>query len=141
MSQAVVVDASVALKWLVHEPESDLALELLEGQERGDLLLVTPQQAAAEVASVLIKCTRRDMITPALALELYASFLDRIDAFEATTAVDILAMRLALSTDQSLYDCLYLALALQMGCDLITADRRFFNAVHPHFACVRLLGQ
>jgi hypothetical protein len=29
------------------------------------------------------------------------------------------------------YDCLYLALALEQRCDLITADERFFNAIGP----------
>jgi len=116
-------------------------MALLESQERGEMLLVAPEHAAAEVASVLVRRTRRDLLTPALALEQFSLFLERIDSFEHALSVDALAMRLALSTGQSLYDCLYLALALQMGCDLITADRRFYNALHPSFSCVRLLPE
>jgi predicted nucleic acid-binding protein len=48
---------------------------------------------------------------------------------------------LAIEHKRSVYDCEYLALALDGSCDLITADRRFYNALHPSFSCVRLLPE
>jgi predicted nucleic acid-binding protein len=43
------------------------------------------------------------------------------------------ALDLALSTGQALYDCLYLALSLRQGCEMITADRKFHAAVAAEF--------
>lgn len=39
------------------------------------------------------------------------------------------ALDVAISLGHSLYDCLYLALALARGCPVVTADRRFHDAV------------
>jgi len=46
------------------------------------------------------------------------------------------ALRLALLIGHSIYDCLYLALALQTRVPLVTADRRFAATVgrHQHLA-------
>ena len=46
------------------------------------------------------------------------------------------AARLALDLDHPVYDCIYLALALQEGYPVLTADRRFHDAVkrHPYLA-------
>jgi predicted nucleic acid-binding protein len=39
------------------------------------------------------------------------------------------AFELALETNSSIYDCLYLALAETLKCRMVTADRRFFQAL------------
>lgn len=46
------------------------------------------------------------------------------------------AARLANDLDHPVYDCMYLALALQEQRPVITADRRFYNVVrdHPYLA-------
>ena len=41
------------------------------------------------------------------------------------------AVRLALALEHPVYDCLYLALAHRIGATVVTADRRFANAVAP----------
>ncbi len=42
------------------------------------------------------------------------------------------ACGLALDHDRSVYDALYVALAVDEGCQLVTADRRLYNALAPH---------
>jgi predicted nucleic acid-binding protein len=49
------------------------------------------------------------------------------------------AMALSLAHGQTLYDCLYLALALDQQCELVTADRAFYAGVHVAFPVVGLL--
>lgn len=43
------------------------------------------------------------------------------------------AFELAATHRQTIYDALYLALAIRLGCPLVTADRRFYNAIAPDF--------
>jgi predicted nucleic acid-binding protein len=42
---------------------------------------------------------------------------------------------------RSVYDCLYLALTLERGCELVTSDERFFNAIGSKFPQIKLLHQ
>ena len=53
------------------------------------------------------------------------------------------ASELAILTSQSVYDCLYLSLAIERRCQLITADQRFINslATTPLAKCVCALGR
>ncbi len=39
------------------------------------------------------------------------------------------AFQMAIETKRSIYDCLYLALAEALECRMVTADRRFFQAL------------
>ena len=39
------------------------------------------------------------------------------------------AVRLAIALNHPVYDCIYLALAQQVGANVVTADKRFMNAV------------
>jgi predicted nucleic acid-binding protein len=55
--------------------------------------------------------------------------------------MNAMALGLALRHNRPFYDCLYLALALHNQCDLITADEKFFNAMHGSFPCIRLLRE
>jgi predicted nucleic acid-binding protein len=39
------------------------------------------------------------------------------------------ALELAIATDRTVYDCMYLALAIDRQCRVVTADRHFVNAL------------
>ncbi|MEP7215400.1 MAG: type II toxin-antitoxin system VapC family toxin [Anaerolineaceae bacterium] len=54
--------------------------------------------------------------------------------FEMPTGALLLgAMSIALRFNRSIYDSLYVALALQERCALVTADRRLYDAVAPSY--------
>jgi predicted nucleic acid-binding protein len=128
-----VVDASVAIKWLIDEPHSELAAKLLDE----DLPLAAPELIYAEAANALWAIARRGDISAAdvrEALDLLADAPLTIPG--SMKQLMAAAARLADDLDHPVYDCMYLALALQEQRPVITADRRFFGAVqdHPYLA-------
>lgn len=121
----VVVDASVALKWVLREDDSPLAHALLDRQR-----MIAPDFWRVEVANGLWKAVgRREMSVPeALAgLELF-----EIAPVEAVATADLLeaAFSYAARLKHPVYECLYLALAIQRQTVVVTADNRFFRALH-----------
>lgn len=126
----MVVDASVAVKWVVPEAGSDAATDLL-GRE-----LSAPTLWLAEAASALRKKKRRGEITEDEARERAQDLADApIEPIELPILLPS-AMRIASELDHSIYDCFYLAAALLRDAPLVTADRRFVAklAGHPYLA-------
>jgi len=64
----LVVDASVAAKWLVSEPLSNRALAVLGGSDE----LIAPDLFLAEVGNILWKKARAGHLTPAMAAERFS---------------------------------------------------------------------
>ncbi len=118
MSGPWVVDAAVAVKWVLPEPDSALALRL-----RGDRLLA-PELLDIEGASVLWKAARRGEITEAEAEAGLALLSDA--PVERLPVAPLLpgALRHALRQGHPIHDCLYIEAALASGFPLVTADRR-----------------
>ena len=122
-----VVDASVAVKLLVDEPDSDAARELAaSGQE-----LHAPRLMASEVANTLWRKARVGEIERADAGTAMALLRDMPLRWNDDETVTADAVRLALALDHPVYDCVYLALAHRIGATVVTADRRFVTAVAP----------
>ena len=122
-----VVDASVAVKLLVDEPDSDAARKLAaSGQE-----LHAPRLMASEAANVLWRKARVGEIQRAEAGASMASLGDMPVRWNDDETVGADAVRLALALEHPVYDCMYLALAHRIGATVVTADRRFVAAVAP----------
>ena len=120
-----VVDASVAVKWLVVEQDADIARELAtSGQD-----LHAPRLMASEVANALWRKARVGEIERRAAGVLLAAVPEMPVRWRADEIVSADAVRLALALDHPVYDCMYLALAHRMGATVVTADRRFVTAV------------
>jgi predicted nucleic acid-binding protein len=134
---SVVVDASVALKWVLDEPGTKAALALREEQ------LIAPALWLAEAANALWRHVRLGEITAEQAL---ARMSELGNAPVASLAIEPhvpLALKLATEIAHPVYDCIYLALALYHEAELVTDDRRFAAAAatRPELGrCVRLLG-
>ena len=122
-----VVDASVAVKWLVAEEDADVAQELATSGHD----LHAPRLMASEVANALWRKARVGEIERRAAGILLANVPDMPVRWGADETVSAEAVRLALALDHPVYDCVYLALAHRIGAVLLTADRRFANALAP----------
>ena len=120
-----VVDASVAVKWLVVEEDADVAQELATSGHD----LHAPRLMASEVANALWRKARAGEIERRAAGILLANVPDMPVRWGADETVSADAMRLALALDHPVYDCVYLALAHRIGAIMLTADRRFVTAV------------
>ncbi|HHW13423.1 MAG TPA: type II toxin-antitoxin system VapC family toxin [Firmicutes bacterium] len=135
---SVCLDASLLLKWMLREPGSDEVekwLKLHLGEE-----LVAPHLMPAEVASTLRRASRQGRIDPEQvqrSLDLLAELKPRlIWDWELIKRAFTLARGLSQS---GVYDCLYLAVAEAVGCELWTADARFAQQAAPAYPQVRLL--
>lgn len=128
---ALIIDASVALKWVLEEADAVQARELLQ---RGDLQ--APDFLIIECASTLSRQVRRK----AMDCRRATNALEEIRGAQVrlSSAMRLLdpAQRLALELNAATYDCLYLALAVAEQATLVTADARFLNAAaaHPAYA-------
>jgi len=60
----IVVDASVAAKWLFREPDTDRARALLEEAQRGHLSMLAPELLPVEIARSLWKRVYREGLRP-----------------------------------------------------------------------------
>lgn len=126
MIQAAVIDASVALKWVISEPGEEAALELR------DVALSAPEILLAECGSALWAKARRREIDEAEAEDALASLRGAPVVLAPLSELVGDALRLAFLLAHPIYDCLYLALALQTGTPMVTADRRFVAAAERH---------
>ena len=135
----LVVDASVAAKWFFEEDHSDAAIRLISPRRR----LLAPDLIWAEVGNVIWKRARRNEITEDDARGIIADLL-RMPLEITSTATHLpLAIELAMSTGRTVYDSLYLALAIERRCRLITADDRLLKslAATPLARHIRSLGR
>lgn len=121
-----VIDASVTVKWFVPEEFTTQSLWL---RRRSDDLLV-PGHWRTEHLNALWKKLRKTQelteqeFTAAVRMTLALSISEVPVAELYEPAVD-----LAARYDRTVYDSLYVALALREGCSLVTADRRLYNAL------------
>jgi predicted nucleic acid-binding protein len=119
---ALVVDASIAVKWVVEEEGTPQALRL---RQRAQLL--APELLVAECANILWKKVQRDELSREEAL--FAARLLQAADIELRSTRPLLeaATRIAIDLDHPAYDCLYLALAIECDCRFITADTRLLR--------------
>lgn len=122
-----VVDASIAIKWVVEEDGTPLAIAL-----RKNARLIAPDLLVAECANILWKKVERGELTSQEA-DLGARLLERSD-IELMPMRGLLhaATRLAVALSHPAYDCVYLSLALARSTRFVTADDRFIHKLSRH---------
>jgi predicted nucleic acid-binding protein len=118
-----VIDASIAVKWYLPEVHSDRAEALLA--DSGALL--APDHLYLEVASVLWQRSLRGEIDAATAGQIVAELRTVPIELRHTTELVSDALALALESGCTLEDSLYLALAVQASCPVVTADQRLHD--------------
>jgi predicted nucleic acid-binding protein len=122
---ALVIDASVAVKWVVEEVGTAHALAL-----RRQARLLAPELLVAECANILWKKVKHDELPKEEAI-LAARLLQSADIELLPTAMLLeAATSIAIELDHPAYDCLYLALAAAKDCRFVTADERLIRKVH-----------
>jgi predicted nucleic acid-binding protein len=134
----LVLDASVALKWVLPEADSDRAIALQTNYETGVHDLIAPDTFPVEVAHSLARAERRGLIHPPEALLRFQQLALTLPRLHSYLAVLPRALEIASQARIGVYDCLYVALAEREGCPLVTADQRLVNTFEGQFSVVPL---
>ncbi|MFZ5930263.1 MAG: type II toxin-antitoxin system VapC family toxin [Pseudomonadota bacterium] len=123
----LIVDASVALKWVLEEDGSLIARALV-----ADEALAAPDLLFIECANVLWVKARRGNLSAGDAKAAYAAIeavpIRAISAHLHAAA----AQTIAFDLDQTPYDSLYLAVAMAENAILVSADAVFAKAASAH---------
>jgi predicted nucleic acid-binding protein len=124
LQPATVLDASVAVRWLVAEPGSAEAAALLARPTRW----IAPRLILTEVAGALHRKSVAGVLHGAVAMEALQVLLDAVDGGALRLAQDenvmAAALVLAARLGHPVPDCVYLALAENEDAGLATADPR-----------------
>jgi predicted nucleic acid-binding protein len=130
-----VVDASVVIKWFLPEVHTEAARRLL----KDGLELSSPDLVRAEFGNVMWKRWRRGDLS-AEAVDAALRSLGRLPLrIESSASLMGAAWDVARRFERSFYDGLYVALATQTGCPLVTADRKLYNSLRDGELARRLM--
>ena len=128
LRQRVVVDASVVLKWFIHEESNDRALALVRRSVDGELELSLPDFCLVECANAIWRLvTKQQTLPPRRGHAMMAQLAEL--PFVRMPSRDLVgsAYRVAVDTGTTVYDGMYVALARALGATVITADRRMYQ--------------
>jgi predicted nucleic acid-binding protein len=140
----IVVDASVAAKWLLPEAGTPAALELQEGPDQ----LFAPDLIRLEVAGSITRRVWAEKEKERLSAVDANARCDRWFQLLERATISLIpesellkdAVKLSVGIKHSLQDCLYLAAAQQLSAELITADRHFWKRVSPSYKRISMLS-
>jgi predicted nucleic acid-binding protein len=138
----VVIDASLAVKWFLLEADSPAARDLLASQI-GEI--AAPVLFSIEVSATLVREANRDkanadVMRNAIARVAQLMGDGSIRLHDQAPAQLERAANLAIDLGHPLKDCIYLVLAMELGCDLVTCDARFAAKANGVWNRVRVLG-
>ncbi len=127
MAAKIVVDTSVFIKWFKTRDEDLLeeARALLEEIDTRPLEVHAPALLLYEVGNILLLKTRLG----SSGLEEAVDHLETLPLIVAPPAAPLLkrAARLGRQLALTFYDASFLALAVELDCPYVTADRRLFE--------------
>ena len=137
----VVVDASLALRWVLQEDHSPDAVRLRVHWHETAQALIAPPIFRSEVTNAVHQQVRQSQLSHSVAFEAIELLIRSVSISEPA---GLYSRALALARDLSLgstYDALYVALAELEGCEVWTADRRLVRSTQARFPQVRWVGE
>ena len=119
----IVVDANVAVKWIIKQPLRERALAVLTRPD----ILVAPTLFVSEVTSAVWQYVRAGQIDREQAHHALSATLDQVTLLEEDRHLAETALAVALELGYAPYDCFYLVAAINRDALLVTADKRLVN--------------
>ena len=113
----LVVDASLAVLWVLEQNGSQRALAL-----RNERPLIAPSLIVAEIGNAIWKAARRGEVTREFGLTAIKAALSAFAQLVPMEELHLRALELSIQIDHAIYDCFYLALAERERVPLICAD-------------------
>lgn len=132
-----VLDTSVAIKWVLPEAGSQKALVLLDDVRNQIHEIIAPDVFASEIAHVLTKAERKKIILVGDALKHVYDILQ--DGPDLRPYLPLLPRAIDISSQKrvAITDCLFVALAEQEDCEMVTADQKLITNL-PGFPIIHL---
>lgn len=138
--RSLVVDASVAIKWLnPREVLADKANALYADYEQGQFSLLVPAFWDYEVVNGINKAVARGDLTEQEGHDAIFLLL-AVRAHKVSLPTPQQSYALARRYRRSVYDSWYLSLAETVGCAFWTADAKLYNALQESLVFVKWLG-
>ncbi len=142
MNGLVVVDASLAVKWLVDEEDSDKAHAVLESWVARGVTRIAPYLMLFEVANALHRRVARGELSVDNSARMMTRLLGSSLELRQSPGLHVRALELASRLSQAaVYDAHYLALAESLNCELWTADYRLYRMASSEAENVRWIGE
>ncbi len=123
----IVLDASVAVKWFHEEKDTDRAEKLQEQIARGEVRALVPPLLFYEVANVLTVKSGSDIEQVINAHQVLENLPFQVVEVIHTVLEE--AIRIAYQNRISVYDAIYVALAILSGATLVTADEKLSKII------------
>ena len=120
-TMSLIVDASIAVKWVSEERDSDQARAVYLSDDCS-----APSLIMAEVGNALWKKQRMKIVTSGQAIAALRALPEHIRLIEIAELAPR-AAAIAAALDHPIYDCFYLALAEREHAPLVTADKRLLE--------------
>ena len=141
MNLRVCVDASLALKLILDEVDSDRAHGLWQSWVDTDTEIVAPAYLVVEATSVIRNHVHRGLISKEAGQAAFDALHAQAITLVPTQGLSVRAWELSEQFRRpTAYDAYYVAVAEMSGCDLWTADRRLVNAMQHTFGWIKWLG-
>lgn len=122
-----VLDASIAVKFFLPEPDSAKAIELRDDFVDEIHDLIAPDTLPIEVAHALTRAERKNLITQGDAIGKVADLLALAPTLHSHLHLLSRAVELSSQTRIGVFDCVYIALAERERCQVVTADQRMLT--------------
>jgi len=135
-----VIDSSVMVKWVLAEPDSDKAVRLRDDLRNSVHELLSPDIFTVEASHALTRAERQGRIAVGQARTLLLDILTTPPQVFPFQPFLLRAIDIASAVRVGVYDCIYVALAEQEKCELMTADATMVRALRPAFPFIRPLA-
>jgi predicted nucleic acid-binding protein len=136
----MVVDSSVMVKWVLAEPDSDKAMVIRDEFRKSVHELLSPTIFTVEASHALTRAERQLRIPAGQARSLLLDILTTPPRSFPFETLLFQAIDLSSQMRIGVYDCIYVALAQQEHCDLVTADRTMVRTLQPSFPFIPRLS-
>jgi len=135
----VMVDANLAIKWIVSETGSDKAKTMRREWIQNGVLLLAPDLILLEIANALWKKVERGMIKRDAPV--FSVPIEKLVPLDLVSSRGLVppAQKISLDFHLSVYDAIYVAAAIKYQCPLFTADQKLMDKIPPGEVEIKIL--
>lgn len=133
-----VLDTNVIVKWFLQEEGTPRAEVFLQELEQGQARVVVPSSLVYELANIFW-VRQRDGLSEEDAAQAWEEFICLPVELREEPELIAQAIRFSYQQQISPYDSVFVVLARELGCSLVTADVPLFSRVRGSCPWVKLL--